>query len=198
MSSHPYLAVKLNVHVFPKSAGVVVFQSFGIAESLRETPDSTSAQPRSLASWHQWTASDLEDGIGHEHFVPDSVQQSRAGTADGIVLQNLLGGLCLPSSALPRDEDEVVVELRQHGLVGVVRQSVAAKRRRHHGIFGGQTSQQKVHLGGLQVRRQLKEVDPFVELHVLPAVDVQLFVRVDGHQQGGDVRLQQSGQTLTL
>lgn len=39
------------------------------------------------------------------------------------------------------------------------------------------------------MRRELKEVDPFVEFHVFLVVDVQLFVRVDGHQQGADVRL---------
>lgn len=53
-------------------------------------------------------------------------------------------------------------------------------------------------LEGLQVRRQLKEVDPFIELHVLLVVNVQLFVRVDGHQQCADVRLRQPGQTIDL
>lgn len=94
----------------------------------------------------------------------------------------------------------MVVELRQHGLVGVVRQSVAAKTR-SYGIFVGQTSQQgvsRMELEGSQVRRQLKEVDPFIELHVFLVVDVQLFVRIDGHQQRADVRLHQSGQTINL
>lgn len=53
-------------------------------------------------------------------------------------------------------------------------------------------------LGGSQVRRQLEEVDPFIELHVFLVVDVQLFVRIDGHQQCADVRLHQSGQTVGL
>lgn len=94
----------------------------------------------------------------------------------------------------------MVVELRQHGLVGAVRQSVAAKMR-SYGILTGQTSQQKgsrMELGGSQVRRQLEEVDPFIELHVFLVVDVQLFVRIDGHQQCADVRLHQSGQTVGL
>lgn len=83
----------------------------------------------------------------------------------------------------------MVVELRQHGLVGIVRQSVAAKTR-SYGIFVGQKVS-RMGLEGLQVRRQLKEVDPFVELHVFLVVDVQLFVGIDGHQQGADVRLHQ-------
>lgn len=53
-------------------------------------------------------------------------------------------------------------------------------------------------LEGLQVRWQLEEVDPFVELHVLLVVDVQFFVRIDGHQQRADVRLHQSGPTIHL
>ena len=70
-------------------------------------------------------SSDLQDGVGHEHFVPDGVEKRRARTADSVILQNLLGGLRLPRSALSGDEDEVIVELCQHGLVGVVRQGVA-------------------------------------------------------------------------
>lgn len=53
-------------------------------------------------------------------------------------------------------------------------------------------------LEGLQVWRQLKEVDPSIELHVFLVVNVQLFVRIDGHQQRADVCLQQSGQTINL
>lgn len=68
---------------------------------------------------------DLKDRVGHEHFVPDGVEQSGARTADSVILQNLFGGLCLSRSALSRDEDEVIVELCQHGVVGVVCQSVA-------------------------------------------------------------------------
>lgn len=70
-------------------------------------------------------SSDLQDGVGHEHFVPDGVEKRGARTADSVILQNLLGGLRLPRSALSGDEDEVIVELCQHGLVGVVRQGVA-------------------------------------------------------------------------
>lgn len=94
----------------------------------------------------------------------------------------------------------MVVELRQHGLVGVVGQSIAAEMR-SCGISVGQTSQLKVartEPAGLQVRRQLKEIDPFIELHVFGVVNVQLFVRVDGHQQCADIRLHQSGQRIIL
>lgn len=68
---------------------------------------------------------DLEDRVGHEYFVPDGVEQGGAGTADSVVLQDLLGGLRLPRTTLSRDEDEVIVELCQHGVVGVVCQRVA-------------------------------------------------------------------------
>lgn len=64
--------------------------------------------------------SDLKDRVGLEHFVPDSVQQSGAGTTDSIILQNLLGGLSLPCSTLTRDQDEVIVKFSQHSVVGVV------------------------------------------------------------------------------
>lgn len=77
--------------------------------------------------------SDLEDGVGHEHFVADGVEQSRARAADGVILQNLLGGLSLPCAALTGDEDEMVVELCQHGLVGVVCQGVTAGAVPFHG-----------------------------------------------------------------
>lgn len=94
----------------------------------------------------------------------------------------------------------MVAELRQHGLVGIVRQSVAAKMQ-SYGILVGQIAQLKaVHTQpeGSQVRRQLKEVDPFIELHVFLVVDVQVFVGIDGHQQRADIRLRQSGQPINL
>ena len=48
----------------------------------------------------------------------DSSRRSR--TTCSIVLQDLLGSLRLPSSTLPRDEDEMVVVLTAHHPVGVV------------------------------------------------------------------------------
>lgn len=45
---------------------------------------------------------------------------------------------------------------------------------------------------------ELKEVNPFVEFHVFLVVDVQLFVRIDRHQQCADVRLHPSGQTIVF
>lgn len=45
---------------------------------------------------------------------------------------------------------------------------------------------------------ELKEVNPFVEFHVFLVVDVQLFVRIDRHQQRADVRLHPSGQTIAF
>lgn len=33
----PYLAIKLNVHILPKSTGVVIFQCFGISKGLMES-----------------------------------------------------------------------------------------------------------------------------------------------------------------
>ena len=73
--------------------------------------------------------SDLQHRVGHQHPVSDPVQEGGAGAADGVVLQDLLGGLRLPGAALSGDEDEVVVELRQHGVVGVVGQGVAGETR---------------------------------------------------------------------
>lgn len=67
----------------------------------------------------------LEDRVGEQEPVPDSLELLRGGTGDCIVLQDLLGCLCLASPTLPRDEDEVVVVLIAHHPVGVVSYGIA-------------------------------------------------------------------------
>lgn len=67
---------------------------------------------------------DLKHWIGEEQPVPDVVQEFGARTADCVELQDFLRSLCLAGSALPRDQDEVVVVLRLHGAEDVVRQRI--------------------------------------------------------------------------
>ena len=64
-----YLKVKLNVHVFPESAGVVISVCPGVAEGL-------------------------EDWVGLDQPVLDLVYLSNMPTALRHVLQHILGGLC--------------------------------------------------------------------------------------------------------
>lgn len=67
---------------------------------------------------------DLKHWIGEKQPVPDIVQEFGTWTADSIELQDFLGGLGFAGPALPRDQDEVVVELRLHGAEDVVCQCV--------------------------------------------------------------------------
>lgn len=55
---------------------------------------------------------DLQDRIGHEHLVPDGVQQGATGAANSVILQDLLSGLGFSRPALSRDQNEVVISLR--------------------------------------------------------------------------------------
>lgn len=78
--------------------------------------------------WKFWQTyihvTDLKHWIGEEQPVPDVVQEFGARTADCVELQDFLGGLRLAGSALPRDQDEVVVELRLHGAEDVICQRI--------------------------------------------------------------------------
>lgn len=56
-------------------------------------------------------ATHLQDWDGEQQPVPGYLERLCHGTGNCQVLEDLLGGLCLPSSTLSRDEDEVVVEL---------------------------------------------------------------------------------------
>ncbi len=69
-------------------------------------------------------ATDLKHWIGEKQPVPDVIQEFCAWTADSVELQDFLGGLSLAGPTLPRDQDEVVVELRLHGAEDVVCQRV--------------------------------------------------------------------------
>ena len=90
--------------------------------------EETAARPLTgRASKHSITddLSDLQHGVGQQQAVADVVQEAGVGAADGVVLEDLLGGLRLARATLPGDEDEMVVELAQHGAEHVVGQSVA-------------------------------------------------------------------------
>lgn len=79
-----------------------------------------------MIMWHIFS-SDLKHWVGEQKPVPDVVQKSGAWTADGVKLQDLLGGLRLAGSTFPWDQDEVVVVLGLHGAEDIVGQSVTAK-----------------------------------------------------------------------
>ena len=84
------------------------------------------------------TPSNLQHGVGQQQAVADVVQEAGVGAADGVVLEDLLGGFRLARAALPRDEDEVVVELAEHGAEHVVGQSVAGGNTQSGGQGRGQ------------------------------------------------------------
>lgn len=67
----------------------------------------------------------LQDWDGEQQPVTGYLERLRHRTGHREVLEDLLGGLCLPSPALSRNENEVVVELRAHHAVGVVGNGVA-------------------------------------------------------------------------
>lgn len=67
----------------------------------------------------------LEHRVGLQKAVFDSLHLLAGWTGDGVVLQDLLGCLGLPGSALPRDEDALVLPLRPHGAVRVICHSIA-------------------------------------------------------------------------
>lgn len=62
----------------------------------------------------------LQNRIGEQQTITDNLQLLCSWTGDCVILQDLLGCFCLPSSTLPRDEDEMVVVLTAHHPVGVV------------------------------------------------------------------------------
>lgn len=62
-----------------------------------------------------WTH--LQHGVGLQQAVFDCLHLLASRTGDGIVLQDLLGRLCLPGAALPGDEDALVLPLRPQGSV---------------------------------------------------------------------------------
>lgn len=70
-------------------------------------------------------ATHLQDWDGQQQPVTGYLERLRHRTGHREVLEDLLGGLRLPSPALSRNEDEVVVELRAHHAVGVVGDGVA-------------------------------------------------------------------------
>lgn len=70
-------------------------------------------------------ATHLQDWDGEQQPVSGYLERLRHRTGHREVLEDLLGGLRLPSPALSRNEDEVVVELRAHHAVGVVGNGVA-------------------------------------------------------------------------
>lgn len=64
--------------------------------------------------------SDLQHWIGKKKTISHVVQESSAGTAHCIKLQDFLRGLCLASTTFTRDEDEVVVGFTNHCPVNIV------------------------------------------------------------------------------
>lgn len=87
--------------------------------------ESSSSKATFCAFFSLPSSPHLEDRVGEQEPVPDSLELLRGGTSDCIVLQDLLGCLCLASPTLPRDEDEVVVVLIAHHPVGVVSYGIA-------------------------------------------------------------------------
>lgn len=69
----------------------------------------------SVLSLSLWTH--LQHGVGLQQAVFDHLHLLASRTGDGIVLQDLLGRLCLPGTALPGDEDALVLPLRPQGSV---------------------------------------------------------------------------------
>lgn len=67
----------------------------------------------------------LQHRVGLQQAVFDRLHLLTGWTGDGVVLQDLLGRLSLPSAALPRDEDALVLSLCSQGTVRVVRHCVA-------------------------------------------------------------------------
>lgn len=62
----------------------------------------------------------LKNRVGLQQPVPDRAHVVSDRTGSGVVLEDLLGGLGLPCSALPRDQDTLVPPLSPHGPVCVV------------------------------------------------------------------------------
>lgn len=62
----------------------------------------------------------LQHGVGLQQAVFDGLHLLTGWTGDSVVLQDLLGCLGLPSTALTRYEDALVLSLCSQGTVGVV------------------------------------------------------------------------------
>lgn len=69
--------------------------------------------------------SHLQHWVRLQQAVFDGLHMLTGWTGDSIVLQDLLGRLSLASSALPRDQDALVLPLRPHGSVRVVCHCIA-------------------------------------------------------------------------
>lgn len=61
--------------------------------------------------------SHLQHRVGLQQAVFDGLHLVAGWTGDSVVLQDLLGRLRLPSAALPRDEDALVLSLCPQGTV---------------------------------------------------------------------------------
>lgn len=62
----------------------------------------------------------LQNRVGLQQAVPERTHAVSDRAGSGVVLEDLLGGLSLPCSALPRDQDTLVPPLSPHGPVCVV------------------------------------------------------------------------------
>lgn len=70
-------------------------------------------------------ASHLQHRVGLQQAVFDGLHLLAGWTGDGVVLQDLLGRLCLPGTALPGDQDALVLPLCPHGTVRVICHRIA-------------------------------------------------------------------------
>ena len=69
----------------------------------------------------------LQYGVGLQQPVLDGLHLVTGGAGNGVVLQDLLGGLRLARPALARDQDALIPALRAHGAIRVVRRGVAVE-----------------------------------------------------------------------
>lgn len=85
-------------------------------------------------------AAHLQDWVGLQQAVFHQLNLLAGRTRDGVVLQDLLGGLGLSRAALPRDEDALVLSFRPQGAVRVVRHCVAVQVEEEARVCGWRTS----------------------------------------------------------
>lgn len=78
--------------------------------------------------------SHLQHGVGLQQAVFDGLHLVTGRTGDGVILQDLLGRLRLPGTALAGDQDALVLPLCPHGAVRVICHRVArgAERERRN------------------------------------------------------------------